>query len=122
LLLVQVVFDDKQKVAYLVGGKSLFVVNMEPAALLDNGSPAAEPKNLATLQTMTFPTIVNDVTFCGRFLAVSNNGNTKVDNGTVTIYQRYLRTPPSSGPSSLEKVETFPVGEYCKHCSSALLD
>lgn len=86
----QVAYDDKSKVAYLIGDKQLYVIDMSPAALLDNGQPAATPKLLRVLQTKNLTTTVNDVSFCGSYLAISADGATKTQPGTVTIFNRWV--------------------------------
>jgi hypothetical protein len=115
----------------MIGDNKLYVIDLSPDALLDNGEPADTPKALDVLETVTLPTTVNDVSFCGGYLALSANGVTKVDLGSVTIYSRYLREEASglsakaSGEDaaswgyyrrhvgSLEKLAQFTVGEWC---------
>jgi hypothetical protein len=113
----------------MIGDKRLYVIDLSPDALLDDGEPAETPKALSVLTTVTLPTTVNDVSFCGGYLALSANGATKVDLGSVTIYSRYLREKASglsakaaaedaaslgyygSRAGSLQKLAQFTVGE-----------
>lgn len=89
---MQVAFDDKEKVAYLIGDTKLYIIDLSPKALLDHhGHPFNLPRPLIVLQTVELPNTVNDVSFCGGYLALSANGPTKVLPGSVTIYSRYLR-------------------------------
>lgn len=122
-------FDDKQKVAYLVGAKTLYVIDLSPDALLNYGVPAKTPKDLPVLHKVTLPATINDVTFCGGYLAIAANGASKTQPGIVTIYGRYLRQHGDlyyygnadsnggyyyedlHGPGSLEQLASFTVGE-----------
>jgi hypothetical protein len=107
---VQVAFDDQEKVAYLIGGTKLYIIDLSPEALLVAGSPATEPKPLSAIANITLPTTINDVAFCGGYLAVAANGATKVLPGSVTLYSRYLRKPGSD--ASLEELAKFTVGKW----------
>lgn len=122
-------FDDKQKVAYLTGGKTLYVIDLSPDVLLNYGVPAKTPKDLPVLHQVTLPTAINDVAFCGGYLAIVANGAIKTEPGTVTIHGRYLRQHGDlyyygnddanggytyedlHGPGSLEQLASFTVGE-----------
>lgn len=130
----QVVFDDGEKVAYLVGGSTLYVVDMSQESLQpdDTQGPA---RALSVLQTLTLPTTVNDLSFCanrqGGYLAVSANGgplanaeDAKVLPGSVTLFGRYLR---AGGPASLQQLAQFIVGalpdqlEFSRDCRTILV-
>lgn len=87
----QVAYDDVEKVAYLIGGKDIYVIDLSQKALLEDGEAAATPRDLPRLKNLTQPTTVNDVAFCGDYLAVSANGATKVLPGSVTIFRRYAQ-------------------------------
>lgn len=84
----QVAYDDVEKVAYLIGNKDIYVIDLSPEKLLDDGVAASPPRDLQLLKTLTQPTTVNDVAFCGDYLAVTANGATKVLPGSVTIFRR----------------------------------
>lgn len=84
-------------------------MDLSPESLLESGSAAATPKSLSVLETVTLPTTVNDVVFCGDYLAVAANGATKVLPGSVTLFSRYLR---DGGESSLEQAAQFTVGKF----------
>lgn len=121
----QVVFDDGAKVAYTVGDDKLFVVDLSPAALALESAPAnpGEGTTLPVLQTVPLGRAVNDVATCGRLLALSVNGPTKVDPGSVRIHRRYER----EGADSLKLLATFTVGalpdqlEFSKDCKTLLV-
>lgn len=106
---MQVAFDDQEKIAYLIGGSQLYLIDLSPVALLEAGSPAQEPKSLSVLETFTLDSTINDVAVCGDLLAVALNGPTKVLPGSVTLFSRFLRA--SQGPG-LEQLAQFTVGEY----------
>jgi hypothetical protein len=117
-----VAFDDKEKVAYLIGNLTLYVVDLSITALLDNNSPANPPRTLTLRQSLTRPTTLNDVAFCDGYLAVASNGEGgKVQPGSVTIFGRYARSRGEHGSSdeaaeaagSLQELARFTVGEGC---------
>lgn len=121
---MQVAFDDQEKVAYLIGNRTLYVVDLSASALLISGSePAQTPKALSVLTTVDLSTTLNDVIFCAAaggdgYLAVAANGETKVEAGSVTVYSRYLRGQQpeaarnsDSTPSSLQELARFSVFE-----------
>jgi hypothetical protein len=85
-----VAYDDVEKVAYLIGGKDIYVIDLSPEKLLDDGVAASTPRNLDQLKKLPQPTTVNDVAFCGDYLAVSANGATKVLPGSVLIFRRWV--------------------------------
>jgi hypothetical protein len=125
---VQVAYDDMHKVAYLIGDTKLYIVDLSPVALLDNGSPASTPRPLSVLQTLELNLTVNDVAFCGGLLAISTNAadtaNTsgKVLPGGVTILNNYRRESEmqivARGAGSLEVLAQFTVGELALQLSS----
>lgn len=107
-----------EKVAYLIGNKVLYVVDLSPAALLNNGAPASPPKNVSLLANLTLPTTLTDVQFCGGYLAVTAEGPTKVLPGSVTIFNRFRR----SGPGSLEQLTQLTVGAcVCRRARAVCL-
>jgi hypothetical protein len=115
-----VAFDDQEKVAYLIGNRTLYVVDLSPSALLDSGSrPSPTPKAQSVLTSLDLSTTVNDVIFCATaggngYLAVAADGETKVEAGSVTVYSRYLRQQQpeaASSPPSLQELVRFSVGE-----------
>lgn len=107
----QVAFDDQEKIAYLIGGSKLYIIDLYPEALLEAGAPATNPKPLSVLDTATLPTTINDVVFCDSYLA---NGETKVLPGSVTLYSRFLRE--LGGGASLQELAKFTVGEQGCSC------
>jgi hypothetical protein len=108
VLCVQVAFDDKEKIAYLVGGQQLYVVDLAPEKLFVNGILPTSARTLNVTQKVELANVVNDVVFCGHFLAISTEAVPKTNPGTVTIYNRYLR---AGGANSLKKLAEFPVGK-----------
>lgn len=120
---LQVAFDDREKVAYLIGNLTLYVVDLSPTALLDgNNSPANPPRALTLRQSLTRPTTLNDVAFCDGYLdlAIASNGEGgKVRPGSVTIFGRYVRSRGQQGggksaadsAGSLRELARFTVGE-----------
>lgn len=106
----QVAFDDKVKVAYLIGNTELYVLDVSSDAM---DVYASSPKVLPVLLTKDLPTPVTDVYFCGDLLAVSAEGATKVQPGQVLIFTRYQRsgTPGVNPVDSLKLLANFTVGE-----------
>lgn len=104
-------YDNGRKVAYLVGGKNLYVVGLD--TLVTNGTLTATPKDLPLLQTMPLPTTLTDVAFCGGYLAISAEGATKVSPGIVMIFNRYGDSILGNKvwATSLEQLANFTVGE-----------
>jgi hypothetical protein len=119
----QVAYDDKHKVAYLIGDTKLHIIDLSPETLLDNGSPADTPRALDVLATFELGVTVNDVAFCGGLLALSTNGldigniSGKVLPGSVTILNNYIRESEmqeeddAQAAGSLEILAQFTVGE-----------
>jgi hypothetical protein len=95
------------KVAYLIGGTNLHVIDVSPAAVDVTSSTA---KILPVLATRELPSTITDVYMCGDLLAVSAEGATKVSPGQVLLYSRYLRAA-GTGAESLKLLANFTVGE-----------
>jgi hypothetical protein len=95
------------KVAYLIGGNSVHVIDVSSAAVDVTSSTA---KVLPILLTRDLPTIITDVVMCGDLLAISAEGSSKVAPGQVLVYSRYLRAASSSA-DSLKLLANFTVGE-----------
>jgi hypothetical protein len=104
----QVTFDDVSKVAYLIGGNSVHVIDVSSAAVDITSSTA---RVLPILLTRNLPTTITDVVMCGDLIAISAEGASKVSPGQVLLYSRYLR---SGSADSLKLMANFTVGEY-KH-------
>jgi hypothetical protein len=102
-----VTYDDVSKVAYLIGGTSVHIIDVSPAAVHVTASTA---KVLPVLVTRELPTTITDVYVCGDLLAISAEGATKVSPGQVLLYSRYLRGTSSSA-ESLKLLANFTVGE-----------
>ncbi|PRW56875.1 alkaline phosphatase isoform A [Chlorella sorokiniana] len=116
----QVAYDDKAKVAYVIGGNSLAVIGLPQAVLLGGSGPAGTP--LSILKTVDLGRAVNDVVFCGDWLALALNGAAKTDPGTVQLHRRY-----TGDARSLQLLASFPVGslpdqiEFSKDCKTILV-
>jgi hypothetical protein len=95
------------KVAYLIGGNSVHVIDVSSAAVDVTSSTA---RVLPILLTRDLPTTITDVVMCGDLIAISAEGSSKVSPGQVLLYSRYLR---SGSADSLKLMANFTVGEYC---------
>lgn len=91
----QVDYDDKNKVAYVIGGKTITTVDL---------SDLANPRIIAP--DFVSANDIQDVVFCGGYVAVAVSGTLKTDNGSVQIFSAYDRR--SNTP--LQLVTSFPVG------------
>lgn len=87
---MQVTFDDKEKIAYMIGNTQLYIIDVS-AALLLGGAGVAQ---LPTLKAVDLGAPVNDVYFCGGYVAVAVNGASKNLPGFVAIYGRFVRGQP----------------------------
>eukprot|EP00883_Tetradesmus_obliquus_P007510 jgi/Sobl393_1/18142/SZX59566.1 len=119
----QVAFDDVSKVAYMIGGQNLIVIDLSSSAVDVSASIA---KVLPVLTVHELPTTTTDVVMCGDLLAVSAEGATKVSPGQVLLYTRYLRAAGSAA-DSMKLLANFTVGalpdqiEFSKSCRTILV-
>lgn len=111
LTCLQVAFDDVSKVAYMIGGQNLIVIDLSSSAVDVSASTA---KVLPVLTVRELPTTTTDVVMCGDLLAVSAEGATKVSPGQVLLYTRYLRAAGSAA-DSMKLLANFTVGECERH-------
>lgn len=119
----QVAFDDVSKVAYMIGGQNLIVIDLSSSAVDVSASTA---KVVPVLTVRELPTTTTDVVMCGDLLAVSAEGATKVSPGQVLLYTRYLRAAGSAA-ASMKLLANFTVGalpdqiEFSKSCRTILV-
>jgi hypothetical protein len=105
-----VAFDDKGKVAYLIGNTNVYVIDMSPAVLTLSRSAPAGGSQLPLLGSRDFTVDVTDVQFCGDYVAISTYGDVKTDPGRVYIFARYNRATATAA-NPLRLLTTFTVGQ-----------
>jgi hypothetical protein len=105
-----VAFDDKGKVAYLIGNTNVYVIDMSPTVLTVTQSAAAGASELPLLGSRDFTRDVTDVQFCGDYVAISTYGDEKTDPGRVYVFARYNRAT-ATADEPLQLLTTFIVGE-----------
>lgn len=111
----QVAFDDFSKVAYLIGDRIIYVLDLSPTRLpiKTTETPLGAISTGAALPVITtkeLPATITDVQFCDKYVAVSaENVNGKTLPGQVLIYSRFLR---SGGPDSFQQLASFTVGGW----------
>ena len=110
VLPAQVAFDDLGKVAYLIGGTNVTIIDMSPTVLTVTKSAPTGGSELPLLAAKDLSAEVTDVQFCGEYVAISTYGAAKTDAGKVHIFSRYKRSPRVAA-DPLELLRTFTVGE-----------
>eukprot|EP00775_Hariotina_reticulata_P011909 gene11909-12053_t len=118
----QVAYDDQAQVAYAVGSKRISLIDLSASAFDPRSNAAA--KSVPLLSKLDLNYTITDVQTCGDVVAVSTEGETKVQPGFVFIFSRYNRI--SGLRLSWQLLANFTVGalpdqiEFSRDCRTLL--